>query len=81
MILWLWTALLSGLVLVPTYTERGNALVPLGIAALGLVLYVVFHPGVRTRGAEADAALELGDGVVDLDARRREHEEQQQTGP
>ena len=34
--------------LVPTFTERGNAIVPLGIAALGLVLYVVFHPGVRT---------------------------------
>ena len=81
-ILWLWTALLSGLVLVPTFTERGNAIVPLGIAALGLVLYVVFHPGVRTRGVGAtDAALELGEGVVDLDARRREHEEQQQAGP
>lgn len=81
-ILWLWTALLSGLVLVPTFTERGNAVVPLGIAALGLVLYAVFHPGVRTRGAAAtDPSLELGDGVVDLDARRREHEEQQQTGP
>jgi UDP-GlcNAc:undecaprenyl-phosphate GlcNAc-1-phosphate transferase len=81
-ILWLWTALLSGLVLVPTFTERGNAIVPLGIAALGLVLYAVFHPGVRTRGASAaDPALEFGEGVVDLDARRREHEEQQQAGP
>jgi len=48
-ILWLWTALLSGLVLFPTYTNRGNAVVPLGIAALGLLLYVYFHPGVRSR--------------------------------
>jgi hypothetical protein len=69
-------------VLVPTFTERGNAIVPLGIAALGLVLYAVFHPGVRTRGATvADAPLDLGDGVVDLTARRREQEEQHQTGP
>ena len=37
-ILWLWTALLSGLVLLPTYTNQGNAIVPLGVAALGLVL-------------------------------------------
>jgi UDP-GlcNAc:undecaprenyl-phosphate GlcNAc-1-phosphate transferase len=74
-ILWLWTALLSGLVLVPTYTERGNAIVPLGIAGLGLVLYVVFHPGVRTRGA-ATPEPELGDDVVDLNARRREQEHQ-----
>ena len=29
-ILWVWTALLSGLVLFPTYTNRGNAIVPLG---------------------------------------------------
>lgn len=49
-ILWLWTALLSGLVLFPTYTNRGNAVVPLGIAALGLLLYVYFHPGVRSAG-------------------------------
>jgi UDP-GlcNAc:undecaprenyl-phosphate GlcNAc-1-phosphate transferase len=47
-ILWLWTALLSGLVLFPTYTKRGNAMVPLGVAALALLLYVYFHPGVRS---------------------------------
>jgi UDP-GlcNAc:undecaprenyl-phosphate/decaprenyl-phosphate GlcNAc-1-phosphate transferase len=47
-ILWLWTALLSALVLFPTYTNRGNAVVPLGIGALALLLYVYFHPGVRS---------------------------------
>ncbi len=77
-ILWLWTALLSGLVLLPTYTNHGNAIVPLGVAALGLVLYVVFHPGVRSardlRDIEAaDAAL--GDDVVNLAARRQQQEE------
>lgn len=76
-ILWLWTALLSGLVLIPTYTERGNAIVPLGIAAMGLILYAVFHPGVRTRGASVgDVLLDLGDDVVDLSARRREQDQQ-----
>jgi UDP-GlcNAc:undecaprenyl-phosphate GlcNAc-1-phosphate transferase len=49
LILWLWTALLSGLVLYPTYTGEGDAFVPIGIAALGLLLYTVLHPDVRAR--------------------------------
>jgi UDP-GlcNAc:undecaprenyl-phosphate GlcNAc-1-phosphate transferase len=47
LILWAWTALLSGLVLYPTYTGRGDAVVPLGIAGLALLLFTVFHPGAR----------------------------------
>jgi UDP-GlcNAc:undecaprenyl-phosphate GlcNAc-1-phosphate transferase len=48
LILWGWTALLSGFVLYPTYNEgRGDALVPTGIAALGLALYTLLHPGAR----------------------------------
>jgi UDP-GlcNAc:undecaprenyl-phosphate/decaprenyl-phosphate GlcNAc-1-phosphate transferase len=76
-ILWLWTALLSGLVLLPTYTNQGNALLPVGIAALGLLLYVVFHPGVRSArdaALEAGDAAALGDDVVDLTARRQQQE-------
>jgi UDP-GlcNAc:undecaprenyl-phosphate/decaprenyl-phosphate GlcNAc-1-phosphate transferase len=47
-ILWLWTAILSGFVLYPAYNNgEGNAIVPLGIAALGLALYTVLHPSVR----------------------------------
>ena len=46
-ILWVWTLLLSGFVLVPTFTGRGNAVVPFVIAALALVLYTVLHPSVR----------------------------------
>ncbi len=54
-ILWVWTALLSGFVLYPVYTRKGDAFVPIGVAALGLVLYTYFHPGVRrARGADAD---------------------------
>jgi UDP-GlcNAc:undecaprenyl-phosphate GlcNAc-1-phosphate transferase len=47
LILWLWTALLSGLVLYPTYTGEGDAFVPLGVAALALILYTVLHPEAR----------------------------------
>ena len=43
-ILWLWTALLSGVALIPTYTDQGNALVPLVIFALALLLYGFFFP-------------------------------------
>lgn len=47
LILWLWTALLSGFVLYPTYTGDGDAIVPIGIAGLGLALYTVLHPEAR----------------------------------
>ena len=55
-ILWAWTAVLSGLVLYPAYTGRGDAVVPLGVAALGFALYIFFHPGLRRNGAEVEAA-------------------------
>jgi UDP-GlcNAc:undecaprenyl-phosphate/decaprenyl-phosphate GlcNAc-1-phosphate transferase len=85
-ILWLWTALLSATALIPTYTNRGNALVPLALAALALLLFTYFHPGLRLRREEeaevvADLMVEdrAGDDqvdaappqVVDLAARRR----------
>ena len=52
LILWLWTAILSGFVLYPTYTSEGDAVVPFGIAAISLALYTLFHPGVRRARAE-----------------------------
>lgn len=51
-ILWAWTALLSGFVLYPTFTNQGNAVVPFGIGALGVALYTLFHPGIRRRPGE-----------------------------
>ena len=74
--LWTWTALLSAVALVPTYTKEGNAVVPFVVAGLALLLFAVFHPGAQeakqaqerndhpTGGASADA-------VVDLEQRRR----------
>ena len=47
LILWSWTALLSGFVLWPTYSGDGDAIVPIGIAAIGLLLFTVLHPRLR----------------------------------
>ena len=51
LILWAWTAILSGFVLYPAFSGRGNGLVPFGVAALALVLFTVLHPMLR-RGAD-----------------------------
>ena len=80
-ILWIWTALASAAALIPTYTNRGNALVPIALAGLALLLFTYFHPGIRTRSqreeedaegepAEAEAA-EAEAQVADLEAHRR----------
>jgi UDP-GlcNAc:undecaprenyl-phosphate GlcNAc-1-phosphate transferase len=53
LILWAWTAVLSGVVLFPTYTNHGNAIVPAAVAGLGVALYTLFHPGVRRPGQVA----------------------------
>ncbi|MEO7397931.1 MAG: undecaprenyl/decaprenyl-phosphate alpha-N-acetylglucosaminyl 1-phosphate transferase, partial [Ilumatobacteraceae bacterium] len=47
LILWLWTALLSGFVLYPVYTTSGASLAVVGVLALGLGLFTVLHPEVR----------------------------------
>ena len=46
-ILWAWTALLSGFVLYPLFVSKANAFIPFGAVLLGLVLYTLFHPGLR----------------------------------
>jgi hypothetical protein len=62
-------------VLLPTFTNRGNSIVPVVVVALGLLLYIYFHPGVRT--AREDAREDAPDDtsgageVVELDARRQ----------
>ena len=52
MILWAWTAALSGLVLYPAYTGKGDAVLPLAVLVLGFGLYVFFHPGTRKANGE-----------------------------
>jgi UDP-GlcNAc:undecaprenyl-phosphate GlcNAc-1-phosphate transferase len=75
-ILWAWTALLSGVALLPTYTNEGNALVPFVAAALALLLFAWFHPGFRIRRERSERARHPtaapGTDVVDLEERRRQ---------
>ena len=60
-------------VLYPTYTHKGDAVVPIGIAALGLALYTLLHPGLREarradrEEAADDAATAAGGGPTAAD--------------
>ena len=60
LILWAWTALLCGFVLVPLFVHRVNALIPLGVALLLIALATWFNPFVnrmwskRRDGAHGD---------------------------
>src|SRR6478609_3813605 len=56
-ILWLWSALLSAFVLYPVYTRKGDAIVPILMLALALILLTFFHPGTR-RARQQEAAEE-----------------------
>jgi UDP-GlcNAc:undecaprenyl-phosphate GlcNAc-1-phosphate transferase len=59
LILWAWTAILSGFVLFPLFIHKANAFIPLGVAALGAGLYTLFHPGLRKgNGDDADEELD-----------------------
>ena len=51
LILWTWTALLSGFVLYPVLTGENPTYLPFGIGALAIMLYTVLHPSVRRRRA------------------------------
>jgi UDP-GlcNAc:undecaprenyl-phosphate GlcNAc-1-phosphate transferase len=73
-ILWAFTAILSGIALVPVYTNEGNAFVPFAAAALGLALFVFFHPGAREAREQTIRARHpaaRSEDVVDLEERRR----------
>jgi UDP-GlcNAc:undecaprenyl-phosphate GlcNAc-1-phosphate transferase len=61
-ILWTWTALLSGFVLYPTLTGQNPAYLPFGIAALGIILFTVLHPSVRARRRGNGDTAAGGDG-------------------
>jgi UDP-GlcNAc:undecaprenyl-phosphate GlcNAc-1-phosphate transferase len=70
LILWAWTAVLSGFLLFPLFLHQVNAIIPLGAAALGVGLYTLFHPGLRKgAGGEGtgpdggDLSPASGDGV------------------
>lgn len=63
LILWTWTAALSGFVLFPLFAPASNAIIPFAAIVLGLLLYTLFHPGLRPgrrkrRTTAANAAAE-----------------------
>jgi UDP-GlcNAc:undecaprenyl-phosphate GlcNAc-1-phosphate transferase len=58
LILWTWTALLSGAVLVPVYTGNGLTFIPLAVAALALLLFTLFAPGWRSGNGNGGAVAE-----------------------
>jgi UDP-GlcNAc:undecaprenyl-phosphate GlcNAc-1-phosphate transferase len=67
-ILWAWTALLSGFVLYPVLTGENPTYLPFGIAALAIVLFTVFHPSVRRQravGADGANGATGADGAID----------------
>ena len=65
LILWAWTAILSGVVLLPTYTNRGNAIIPFMVLALAVGLYTLFHPEIRKKNESDVAAVSLLDAQAD----------------
>ena len=60
LVLWAWTAVLSGFALVPIFDSRANVVVPFAVVVLAVVLYTVFRPGARARAAH----LEVGGAVA-----------------
>jgi UDP-GlcNAc:undecaprenyl-phosphate GlcNAc-1-phosphate transferase len=75
-ILWTWTALLSGFVLYPTLTDSNPAFLPFAMAALAIVLYTILHPSVRARRRE-----EIEAALAAMDARAAEAAAAQTSGP
>ncbi len=60
LILWAWTALLSGTVLWPGITNSHNEIPPIAVGALSILLYTLFAPRGRTSPAGADNQAEQG---------------------
>ncbi len=86
LILWAWTAILSGFVLYPTFTNRGNAIIPFAVAGLGLVLYTLFHPEIRHRAAAQNGSVDAGTpaaapGAAARTVRRQPPESRRRSGP
>jgi UDP-GlcNAc:undecaprenyl-phosphate/decaprenyl-phosphate GlcNAc-1-phosphate transferase len=78
-ILWAWTALLSGFLLYPLFVSKANAIIPFGVVVLGLALYTLFHPGLRKdappvedEGAEERPVLAPGPGAGHADGEVRD---------
>jgi UDP-GlcNAc:undecaprenyl-phosphate GlcNAc-1-phosphate transferase len=70
-ILWAWTALLSGFILFPLFDHKVNAVIPFGVLALGIGLYTFFHPGLRGQGGDpAENGVEPDEGIREVASAR-----------
>jgi UDP-GlcNAc:undecaprenyl-phosphate/decaprenyl-phosphate GlcNAc-1-phosphate transferase len=67
-ILWAWTAILSGAVLVPVYTGDALSVIPLAMAAVALLLFTLFAPGWQARRANGNGTLGEADAGVAAEA-------------
>jgi UDP-GlcNAc:undecaprenyl-phosphate/decaprenyl-phosphate GlcNAc-1-phosphate transferase len=75
LILWTWTALLSGFVLYPVLSDKNPSYLPFGVAALGIVLFTVLHPSVRRKRAEEVEEALAHPASEQLDPSRPERQE------
>jgi UDP-GlcNAc:undecaprenyl-phosphate GlcNAc-1-phosphate transferase len=60
LILYAWTALLSALVLIPSFTGAGNTVLPLLVGGVAVGLYTFLRPGWRRDRANHGSAGEPG---------------------
>lgn len=67
-ILWAWTAILSGAVLVPVYTGDVRSVIPLVMAAVALLLFTLFAPGWQARRASGISTLGEADAGAAAEA-------------
>ena len=63
LILWAWTALLSGLVLWPGVTDSHNEIPPIAVGALAILLYTLFAPRGRSALSNGDNDGHVGNGT------------------
>jgi UDP-GlcNAc:undecaprenyl-phosphate GlcNAc-1-phosphate transferase len=63
LILWAWTALLSGLVLWPGVTDSHNAIPPIAVGALAILLYTLFAPRGRSASGNGDSDGQAANGT------------------
>ena len=56
-ILWLWTALLSTIVLYPVFNKSATNFAPFGLVAIVLFLYTVLHPDLQRPQQDDDASI------------------------
>jgi UDP-GlcNAc:undecaprenyl-phosphate GlcNAc-1-phosphate transferase len=57
-ILWAWTAVLSGAVLAPVYTDDARSVIPFVAGGAGLLLFSLFAPEWLGRSTDGDEATE-----------------------